>query len=80
MQRVGHIQDGKHHECLYVTTFVSRIFSLENSMRELSLEMMLIFDSNTISCRASEPTSKVPWNHPRKSHRITLFGDVDPIV
>lgn len=78
MQRVGRIQDGKHHECPYVTTFVSRIISLGNFMRELSLEMMLIFDSNTISCRASEPTSKVPWNHPRKSHRITLFGDADP--
>lgn len=79
MQRAPrHIQDGEHHECPYVTTFVSRIFSLENSMRELSLEMLLIFDSNTLRCRASKPTSKVPWNHPRKSHRITLFGDADP--
>jgi hypothetical protein len=43
MQRAPrHIQDGEHHECPYVTTFVSRIFSLENSMRKLSLEMLLI--------------------------------------
>lgn len=72
MQRVGHIQDGEHNECLYVTTLYQEFFSLENSIRDLSLEMLLIFDSNILGCRAFESTFKLPWRSHIAEHYLVM--------